>query len=78
MRILIDTNVILDIARKRKPFFADSHQALRKAIEADAECLISVPAITPTEFLKKCLRHFNPLAPIHGGIRGFFLCRFPA
>ena len=28
--------------------------------------------------LKKCLRHFNPLAPIHGGIRGFFLCRFPA
>ena len=28
--------------------------------------------------IKKCLRHFNPLAPIHGGIRGFFLCRFPS
>jgi DNA repair protein RadC len=28
--------------------------------------------------IKKCLRHFSPLAPIHGGIRGFFLWRFPA
>ena len=28
--------------------------------------------------VKKCLRHFNPLAPIHGGIRGFFLFCFPA
>ena len=40
MRILIDTNVILDIVQKREPFFADSYHALRKAIEADAECLI--------------------------------------
>ena len=46
MRILIDTNVILDIIQKREPFFADSYQALRKAIEADTECLISVSAAT--------------------------------
>ena len=46
MRILIDTNVILDILQKREPFFADSYQALRKAIEADAECLISASAAT--------------------------------
>ena len=44
MRILIDTNVILDIVQKREPFFADSYQALRKAIEADTECLISASA----------------------------------
>ncbi len=25
MRILIDTNVILDIVRKQEPFFADSY-----------------------------------------------------
>ena len=31
MRIVIDTNVILDIFQKREPFFADSYQALRKA-----------------------------------------------
>ncbi len=29
MRILIDTNVILDILQKREPFFADSYRALR-------------------------------------------------
>ena len=33
MRILIDTNIILDIVQKQEPFFADSYQALRKAIE---------------------------------------------
>ena len=26
--------------------------------------------------IKKCLRHFNPLAPIHGGIRGFLFLSF--
>ena len=46
MRILIDTNIVLDIIQKREPFFADSYQALRKAIEADAECLISASAAT--------------------------------
>ena len=46
MRILIDTNVILDILQKREPFFADSYRALRKAIESDAECLLSASAAT--------------------------------
>ena len=46
MKILIDTNVILDIIQKREPFFADSYQALRKAIESNTECLISASAAT--------------------------------
>lgn len=46
MRILIDTNVILDILQKREPFFADSYHALRKAIENDADCLICASAAT--------------------------------
>lgn len=46
MKVLIDTNVILDIFQKREPFFADSYQALRKAIEADIECLVSASAAT--------------------------------
>lgn len=46
MRILIDTNVILDILQKQEPFFADSYQALQKAIENDDECLISASAAT--------------------------------
>ena len=46
MRILIDTNVILDILQKREPFFEDSYQALRKAVENNIECLISASAAT--------------------------------
>ena len=46
MRILIDTNIILDILQRREPFFADSYRALRKAIENDVECLISASAAT--------------------------------
>lgn len=46
MRILIDTNVILDIIQKREPLFTGSYQALRKAIETDVECLLSTSAAT--------------------------------
>ena len=55
-RRLIDTNVILDILQKREPFFADSYRALRKAIESDAECLISASAATDIFYmLRKAL-----------------------
>lgn len=37
MRIVIDTNVILDIFQKREPFFADSYQALRKSFQSSAK-----------------------------------------
>lgn len=33
MKIWIDTHVILDIIQKRKAFFADSYQALRKVMK---------------------------------------------
>lgn len=56
MKILIDTNVILDILQKREPFFADSYRALRKATEDDAECLISASAVTDIFYmLRKAL-----------------------
>ena len=35
-----------DIIQKREPFFTDSYQALRKAIETNMECLISASAVT--------------------------------
>ena len=46
MKLLIDTNVILDILMKREPFFTDSYAAVRKAAEQDAECYLSSSAIT--------------------------------
>ena len=33
MKILVDTNVIIDILCKREPFFEDSYNALNKCIE---------------------------------------------
>ena len=57
MRIMVDTNVLLDILQKREPFFADSYQALRKAIEAEAECLLSASAVTDIFYvLRKVLQ----------------------
>lgn len=57
MKILIDTNVILDIFQKREPFFPDSYQALHKAIEAESECLISASSATDIFYmLRKFLK----------------------
>lgn len=57
MKILIDTNVILDIIQKREPFFSNSYQALRNAIETDTECMISASAVTDIFYiLRKSLQ----------------------
>lgn len=57
MKILIDTNVILDIFQKREPFFLDSYQALHKAIEAESECLVSASSATDIFYvLRKFLK----------------------
>lgn len=72
MRVLIDTNVILDILQKREPFFTDSYRALRRALENDAECLISASAVTDIFYvLRKSLgsaqqakEHIDQLAQV--------------
>ena len=52
-----------------------SHYAL---IELAKFYEVTVDYLLGRSQIKKCLRHFNPPAPIHGGIGGFFLCVFPA
>ena len=65
MTILWDTNILLDILQKREPFFADSYRALRKAMDADNECLISAAAATDIFYiLRKALRS-SEKAKIH-------------
>lgn len=51
MRILIDTNVILDILFKREPFFEASYGALKQAAANDSECLVSATAVTDIFYL---------------------------
>ena len=72
MRVLIDTNVILDVLQKREPFFTGSYRALRRALEYDAECLISASAATDIFYvLRKSLgsaqqakEHIDQLAQV--------------
>ncbi|MHB1154854.1 MAG: PIN domain-containing protein [Eubacteriales bacterium] len=51
MKILIDTNVILDIFLKREPFFLQSYEAIKKAAVNDIECLFSATAATDVFYL---------------------------
>ena len=46
MKVLIDTNVMLDILQRREPFYQLSYGAVRKAIEMETECLFSSSAVT--------------------------------
>ena len=57
MKLLIDTNVILDILMQREPFFPASYQAVRTAIEADTLCYLSASAATDIYYvLRKHLK----------------------
>jgi predicted nucleic acid-binding protein len=51
MRILIDTNIVLDILLKREPFFETSYSALKRAVVNDIKCLVSATAVTDIFYL---------------------------
>ena len=52
MRIVIDTNVVIDIFQRREPFFTDSYRALNLATnDENSECLFSVTAVTDVFYL---------------------------
>ena len=51
MRIVVDTNVMMDILQRREPFFADSYQAIHSIIQEDGECMLSASAATDIFYL---------------------------
>lgn len=51
MRILIDTNIVLDILLRREPFFESSYGALKQATTNNTECLLSATAVTDIFYL---------------------------
>ena len=51
MRIVIDTNVVMDILLKRMPFFHDSYAALVQVIERGGVCVLSASAATDVFYL---------------------------
>ena len=59
MKIVVDTNVIIDILCKREPFFEDSYNALNKCID-NHTLIVSASAITDIYFMnykRLCLMH---------------------
>lgn len=65
MRILIDTNVVLDIILKREPFFEASYRALRLALERDEECFISATAATDIFYVLRKSFQSREMAKAH-------------
>ena len=57
MRIMVDTNVIMDILKRREPFFTDSYQSVHSNIKEDGECMLSASAATDIFYmLRKALQ----------------------
>lgn len=73
MKIVVDTNVIIDILCKREPFFEDSYNALNKCID-NHTLIVSASAITDifsivrkyigSEKAKECIRNLLDLIKI--------------
>jgi predicted nucleic acid-binding protein len=52
MKILIDTNVIIDVLNKRKDFFDNSFNALQKVFEKHQPC-VSVQTVADTMYITR-------------------------
>ena len=46
MKVLVDTNVIIDILEKREPFFQDSYKFILLGLEEKFDVFISAGAVT--------------------------------
>jgi predicted nucleic acid-binding protein len=53
MKIILDTNVILDIVEKREPYFSDSYQIFLKSAERKFEAIIGANSITDIYYITR-------------------------
>ena len=53
MRILFDTNIIIDIIQKREPFFKDSLKTFEYAINNYIDCLIPASSVADIYYILK-------------------------
>ena len=51
MRIMLDTNIVIDILEKREPFFANSYLVLLNALENGVLCMMPVSAATDIAYI---------------------------
>ena len=53
MRVLLDTNILLDIVEKREPYFLDSYQIFIKSAEKKIEAIVGASSITDIYYITK-------------------------
>ena len=51
MKIMLDTNIVIDILEKREPFFANSYLVLLNALENSDLCMMPVSAATDIAYI---------------------------
>lgn len=62
MKIMIDTNIIIDVLLERKPFVEDSYKLLSLCEEHKIDGFISASSITDIYYLVRKYTHSNELA----------------
>ena len=53
MRVLLDTNILLDIVEKREPYFSDSYQIFMKSAERKIEAIIGANSVTDIYYVAR-------------------------
>jgi predicted nucleic acid-binding protein len=51
MKVLIDTNIIIDILERREPFFRDSYNLIQLAVQGRLEAFMSAGAVTDVYYI---------------------------
>ena len=59
MRIMLDTNIIIDILERREPHFADSYLVLLNALENGDLCMLPVSATTDIAYILRKADHIK-------------------
>jgi len=60
MKVLIDSNVIIDVLGKREPFYENSHKIFLLGIEGEIETIMSAGAVTDVYYiLNRYIRDAN-------------------
>ena len=53
MKVLLDTNVLLDIVEKREPYFTDSFKVFLKSATKDIEAIIGAGSVTDIYYIAR-------------------------
>jgi predicted nucleic acid-binding protein len=53
MKVLLDTNILIDVIQKREPFFSDSYDVFMKSAKREIEAIIGASSITDIYYLTR-------------------------